>query len=113
MGFTKVRPMFFSGLCMVSPEMINLDGLRSLYAQTAPLYEEEIVPVFAPLADDLARWIVDCAAARLNYSLYDAFDVESVTAAPSRLRALHAIDIGTGTGQYQSHGARVGETALL
>ena len=90
--------MFFSGLCMVSPEMINLDGLRSLYAQTAPLYEEEIVPVFAPLADDLARWIVDCAAARLNYSLYDAFDVESVTNSPPRLRALHALDIGTGTG---------------
>src|SRR5713101_3396948 len=98
MGFTKVRPMFFYGLCMVSPEMINLDGLRSLYAQTAPIYEKEIVPVFAPLADDLARWIVDCAAARLDYSLYDAFDVERVAVSPPRLRALRAVAIGTGTG---------------
>src|SRR5215468_9416119 len=78
--------------------MSNLDGLRSLYAQTAPFYEAQIVPVFAPLADDLARWIVDCAGARLNYSLYDAFDVERGAVASSRLRALHALDIGTGTG---------------
>jgi len=78
--------------------MSNLDGLRSLYAQTAPFYEAQIVPVFASLADDLARWIVDCAGARLNYSLYDAFDVDRNVTAPPRLRVLHALDIGTGTG---------------
>lgn len=92
--------MFFLGLVTTSnpPEMTNLDGLRSLYAQTAPFYEAEIAPVFAPLADDLARWIVDCVAARLDYSLYDAFDVERAAVLPSRLRTLHALDLGTGTG---------------
>jgi len=78
--------------------MTNLDGLRSLYAQTAPFYETEVVPVFAPLAHDLSRWIVDCAAARLDYSLHDAFDVEHTTVLPPRLRALRALDVGTGTG---------------
>ncbi|MEP7288674.1 MAG: methyltransferase domain-containing protein [Chloroflexota bacterium] len=78
--------------------MSDLDGLRSLYSQTAPYYEPHITPVFAPLVRDLAEWINRCAAARLDYNLYDPFDLEDQASSRLRKLPLKVADIGTGTG---------------
>jgi ubiquinone/menaquinone biosynthesis C-methylase UbiE len=80
--------------------MSDLPGLLSLYSQTAPLYEQHVIPVFAPLARDLANWITRCLAHRLNYSLYDPFDLDEEIAPQSErlLSNIQAIDVGTGTG---------------
>src|SRR5688572_13120303 len=80
--------------------MSDLDGLRYLYARTAPYYESQIAPLFAPLAHSLAHWAVGCAAARLDYTLYDPFDLDEQLPAHmiSKLAALPTIDLGTGTG---------------
>jgi ubiquinone/menaquinone biosynthesis C-methylase UbiE len=82
--------------------MTDLDGVRSQYAQIAALYEQAVIPVMGPLAYDLAAWIVHCASARLHGELYDPFDLDEPGAASARpadhLRALSALDVGTGTG---------------
>lgn len=81
-------------------DMSDLQGLRSLYSQTAPFYEQHVIPVFAPLAHDLADWIIRCAVARQNYNLYDPFDLDDKVTPQSQrsLSRLRAVDIGTGTG---------------
>src|SRR5258708_2729710 len=78
--------------------MTNLHGLRRLYAETAPFYEQQVIPIFRPLAEDFAAWVLRCAADRLNYALYDPFDLNEATSLPPKLRGLHAADLGTGTG---------------
>jgi ubiquinone/menaquinone biosynthesis C-methylase UbiE len=79
--------------------MSDIDGLRSLYAHTAPLYEQCVIPAFGPLADDLARWIVYCASAWLHYELADPFDPDLTDAFNTQLlRSMTALDLGTGTG---------------
>jgi ubiquinone/menaquinone biosynthesis C-methylase UbiE len=80
--------------------MSDLPGLLSLYSQTAPFYEQQVVPIFALLARDLATWILQCAAHHLDYSLYDPFDLDEQISPESQrqLTRLHAVDIGTGTG---------------
>ena len=76
--------------------MTDLDGLRKFYAQTAPRYEDQVVPVFGPLAQSLANWIARCVAAQRTYSLLDPFDLDDSLSTPLA-GALSAIDVGTGT----------------
>ena len=79
--------------------MSDLDGLRSLYASTAHLYEQNVIPAFGPLAYDLASWVVCCASAWLQYELVDPFDLDMNEPSNGRpLRAITALDLGTGTG---------------
>ncbi len=82
--------------------MTDLDGVRSQYAQIAALYEQAVIPVMGPLAYDLAAWIARCASARLRCELYDPFDLDEsgASSAPltANLRALSALDVGSGTG---------------
>src|SRR5438128_833240 len=94
MGLAYAGPMFF---CLLT-SMPDLDGLRKLYAETAPFYEQQVIPVFRPLAENFSTWVLRCAADRLNYSLYDPFDLDETTPLPPALRKLHAADLGTGTG---------------
>lgn len=78
--------------------MSDLIGLRALYGHTAHLYEQAVVPAFGPLANDLARWSLRCAAAQRQYALHDPFDVLDDCAWSTDLSALTALDVGTGTG---------------
>ncbi len=79
--------------------MTDADGIRSLYANTAPLYEQKVVPAFSPLAHDLASWIVRCASAQLQHHLLDPFDLNTDEPVnPQVLRGITALDLGTGTG---------------
>src|ERR1041385_966498 len=76
--------------------MSDIPGLLSLYSQTAPYYEQQVIPIFAPLARDLSAWIVRCVAAHQNYALNDPFDLDEALQHLSK--RIRAIDIGTGTG---------------
>lgn len=78
--------------------MLDLNGVRCLYAQTASRYERQVVPVMRPLADDLATWIIRCAAAHRRGALYDPFDLEPGDVGRIATLPLTALDIGTGTG---------------
>ncbi len=81
--------------------MSDILGLRSLYGHIASRYEQNVIPAFGPLADDLAHWITHCVHARLHYHLYDPFDLddETLNIRPVRsMNTLVAADIGTGTG---------------
>jgi ubiquinone/menaquinone biosynthesis C-methylase UbiE len=75
--------------------MSDLDGVRALYAQTAPRYETAISPAMDALARSLAAWMARCVRENANGSLHDPFDLPAGGACPSvRL----ALDIGTGSG---------------
>jgi ubiquinone/menaquinone biosynthesis C-methylase UbiE len=76
--------------------MLDLNGVRCLYAQTASRYERQVVPVMRPLANDLTTWVIRCMAAQQRGALYDPFDLEPEDGA--KLLPLTALDIGTGTG---------------
>jgi ubiquinone/menaquinone biosynthesis C-methylase UbiE len=79
--------------------MSDLDSLRLLYAGTAALYEQRVIPAFAPLAYDLAGWVVRCANAWLQGDVFDPFDLDSPeTANTQLLKHITAVDLGTGTG---------------
>jgi ubiquinone/menaquinone biosynthesis C-methylase UbiE len=82
--------------------MSDLIGLRALYGHTAHLYEQAVVPAFGPLANDLARWVLRCAAAHRRAALHDPFDVLDESLPPTEpntgLSTLTALDVGTGTG---------------
>ncbi len=75
--------------------MSNLDGVRALYAQTAPHYETAISPAMGALARSLAAWMARCVRENANGSLHDPFDLAASGTCPSvRL----ALDVGTGSG---------------
>jgi SAM-dependent methyltransferase len=79
--------------------MVNRNGLHTLYAQIAARYETEVIPVFAPLAADFARWIAACSSAYLDGILENPFDVEVRTTKPHpSVATMTALDVGTGTG---------------
>lgn len=79
--------------------MTNRPGILSIYAHTAHLYEQRIIPAFGPLAASLADWIARCVDAHQHYSLHDPFDLdESQPTSPQSLHGLTALDLGTGTG---------------
>ncbi len=79
--------------------MADLDGVRSLYANTAALYEQRVIPAFGPLAGNLAGWIASCASAHLAHVLYDPFELgASDPVDRSALATVTVIDVGTGTG---------------
>jgi ubiquinone/menaquinone biosynthesis C-methylase UbiE len=83
--------------------MSNLSGLQRLYQLTAPRYERDVASVFSPLVQDFAHWVIRCAAARLDYSLNDAFDDDVVSSPPQKLPSFTTIDLGTGTGLLARH----------
>jgi ubiquinone/menaquinone biosynthesis C-methylase UbiE len=85
--------------------MSDLDGLRYLYSHTAPYYESQIAPLFAPLAFSLAEWALRCAAARFDYELYDPFDLEDQIPPHMlpKIAVLRTVDLGTGTGLVARH----------
>jgi ubiquinone/menaquinone biosynthesis C-methylase UbiE len=73
--------------------------LQHLYSRIADVYETQIAPGFAPLADDLAAWIGRCVALHREHQLFDPFEPELVTTFQQpRNLPLTGIDIGTGTG---------------
>ncbi|MBO9309672.1 MAG: class I SAM-dependent methyltransferase [Chloroflexi bacterium] len=74
--------------------MLNLDGVRALYAQTAARYEPDIAQAMDVMARSLAAWIARCVCAHMQGALHDPFDLPQPSASPS-LRL--ALDIGTGT----------------
>lgn len=75
--------------------MSDLDGVRALYAQTAPHYETAISPAMDALARSLAAWMARCVRENAKGSLHDPFDLPTSGACPSvRL----AFDVGTGSG---------------
>jgi ubiquinone/menaquinone biosynthesis C-methylase UbiE len=79
--------------------MSDIDGIRSLYAKTADLYEQSVIPAFRPLARDLASWIVRCAGAWLRHDLHDPFDPDDTDQVDNAtLPGVTALDVGTGTG---------------
>src|SRR5260221_8475251 len=73
--------------------------LQQLYRLIAPIYEQQVIPAFGPLAADQANWIIRCMDARLWYELHDPFDLEDTPKPPHLgIKSLSALDIGTGTG---------------
>jgi ubiquinone/menaquinone biosynthesis C-methylase UbiE len=82
--------------------MSDIDGLQSLYSQMASLYEQRVIPVFGPLAANLAAWITRCVDAHWRFELHDPFDLgEALTTnrvLAERFQGLRALDLGTGTG---------------
>ena len=77
--------------------MTDRCGIQALYALTAPLYEQHVVPVFGLLVPDLARWITRCLVDWQHDNLYDPFDLDNQLTERCR-PALTALDVGTGTG---------------
>jgi SAM-dependent methyltransferase len=78
---------------------VDLDALRKLYALAAPFYEADIVPVFGPLAADLASWALACIVSHAGGLLHDPFDLAAPARLPSAaLRGFSVLDVGTGTG---------------
>lgn len=75
--------------------MLNLDGVRALYAQTAAHYEPAIAYAMNAMARSLAAWIARCARQHAQGALHDPFDLPRSGACPM-LRL--ALDVGTGTG---------------
>ncbi len=75
--------------------MNDLDGVRALYAQTAPHYETTISPAMSALARSLAAWMARCVRENANGSLHDPFDLPTGGACPS---VRFALDVGTGSG---------------
>src|SRR5258708_21123403 len=77
--------------------MSDLNGLRHLYAQTASVYESQVIPAFAPLAKDFAAWALRSAADHLQYRLFDPFDSDnqndSVRSDSDLLTKLNVIDL--------------------
>jgi ubiquinone/menaquinone biosynthesis C-methylase UbiE len=74
--------------------MLDLDGVRALYAQTAAHYEPDIAQAMDIMARSFAAWIARCVRAHMQGALHDPFDLPRRGACPS-LRL--ALDIGTGT----------------
>src|SRR5260221_2333077 len=93
------------GSCIYCSEtlfyMSDLNGLRHLYAQTAALYESQVIPVFGPLAQDFSVWALRCAADHLQYRLFDPFDNASqndtISSDTHLFKNLDVIELGTGT----------------
>jgi SAM-dependent methyltransferase len=91
------------------PSRVDLDALRKLYELAAPSYEADVVPVFGPLAADLASWALACIAAHASGLLYDPFDLAAYPHVPSAaLRDFSVLDVGTGTGALARALARAG-----